>query len=127
MAGLDDIVDAIDSVAKRFTTYHVDSMEPIFVEQTEALLEAATTVNAAVHKLRHSRSLSDLGSLLIAVHYQESIGDDNHHAALSKLFGGRSDVLFVLKWKDLHTRVEDAIDACEDVGNVLERIVLTNA
>jgi uncharacterized protein Yka (UPF0111/DUF47 family) len=55
------------------------------------------------------------------------LGDDNHHAALSHLFDGSCKPLFVLKWMELFTMSEQAIDACEDVGNILERIVLKNA
>ena len=125
--GLDDIIDYIDSLAKRFPLYHVESMEPTFVRQTEVLVRASTRVGDAVHKLRTSRRMSDLGDTLIEIHRQESVGDDNHHAALSRLFDGSLPPLFALKWKELHTLVEEAIDACEDVGNIIERVVLKNA
>ena len=125
--GLDDIIDHINTVAKRFPLYHVESVEPTFVQQTEVLVRAAMRVNDAVHQLRKSHKLSDLGETLIEIHRQESIGDDNHHAALSRLFDGTCQPLFVLKWKELHTLIEQAIDACEDVGNILERIILKNA
>jgi len=122
--GLDDIIDLTDEVAKRIDLYAVDSIEPGFVDQTEVLVRAAVTVNEAVHRLRKSRRLADLGETLIEVHRLESLGDDNHHAALARLFDGSHETLFVIKWKELHTLVERAIDACEDVGNILERIVL---
>ena len=125
--GLDDVIDYIDSLAKWFPLYHVESMDPMFVGQTEVLLLAATRVAAAVRRLRTSRTLSDLGGALVEIHRQESIGDDNHHAALSRLFDGSCPPLFALKWKELHTLIEEAIDACEDAGNILERIVLKNA
>ena len=31
-----------------------------------------------------------------------------------------------MKWKEFYDMIEKAIDACEDVGNTLERIVLKN-
>jgi uncharacterized protein len=33
----------------------------------------------------------------------------------------------VIKWKDIYGLLEDAIDACEDVANVIERIVVKHA
>jgi len=83
-------------------------------------------LSEAVHRLRKSRKLSELSDKLIEIHHKESVGDDNHHAALSRLFGGGIDALDVLKWKELYDYIEDAIDGCEDVGNTLERIVLKN-
>ena len=63
---------------------------------------------------------------MIDIHHKESIGDDNHHAAMSHLFSGEVNPLDVVKWKDLFDYIEEAIDGCEDVGNTLERIVLKN-
>ena len=76
--------------------------------------------------MRKSRKLSELSDALIKIHAKESEGDDNHHAAISRLFDGTSPPLEVMKWKELFDLVEDAIDGCEDAGNILERIILKN-
>jgi uncharacterized protein Yka (UPF0111/DUF47 family) len=123
---LDDIVDFIDALSKRFPLFHVKSMEPIFVKQTEVLIASTKSLNQAIHLLRRSRKLVDLNPILIDIHTQESVGDDNHHAAMSKLFSGGTDALEVMKWKELFDYIENAIDGCEDVGNTLERLVLKN-
>src|SRR6476660_8667721 len=90
---LDDIIDTIDALAKRFPLFHVKKMEDGFVKQSELLVEAMKSVSDAVTKLRANRKLSDLSKLLIDIHHKESIGDDNHHAAMSRLFDGRTDPL----------------------------------
>ncbi len=126
VGGLDDIVDTIDALAKRFMLYHVQTMEPQFIEQTEVLIKATEALSEAVFKLRKSRKLSDLSASLIEIHRLENVGDDNNHAAMSQLFDGRTGPLEVMKWKELYDLVETAIDNCEDVGNTLERIVLKN-
>lgn len=123
---LDDIVDTIDALAKRFPLFHVKHMEPAFVAQADVLVEAAAAVAEAVGRLRKSRKLSELSDKLIEIHDKESVGDDNHHAAISRLFEGDIAPLEVMKWKELYDYLENAIDACEDVGNTLERIVLKN-
>jgi hypothetical protein len=126
VGGLDDIIDGIDALAKRFPLFHVKSMEPTFALQADVLVQATVAVSEAVHRLRKSRKLSELSDKLIEIHHKESVGDDNHHAALSRLFSGGVDALEVMKWKELYDYIEDAIDGCEDVGNTLERIVLKN-
>jgi uncharacterized protein len=123
---MDDIVDNIDALAKRFPLFHVKTMEPEFEQQADVLVQAAVALSEAVHRLRKSRKLSELSDKLIEIHHKESIGDDNHHAAMSRLFSGGTDALEVLKWKELYDLIEEAIDGCEDVGNTLERIVLKN-
>jgi predicted phosphate transport protein (TIGR00153 family) len=123
---LDDIVDVIDALAKRIPLFHIEKMEPGFVKQADLLLEATVATSEAVKRLRKGRKLSELSEKLIEIHHKESIGDDNHHAAMSRLFDGSHEPLEVVKWKELYDYIEEAIDGCEDVGNTLERIVLKN-
>lgn len=126
IGGLDDIIDLIDSLAKRFELFHVEQMETDFQKQADVLVQATVTLSEAVHRLRKSRKLSELSDKLIAIHHSESLGDDNHYAAMSRLFQAGTDALHVIKWKELYDLIEEAIDNCEDVGNTLERIVLKN-
>lgn len=123
---LDNIVDAVDALSKRFTLYHIDSVEGAFVAQTEVLIKAARNVQEAVARLRNGRRLSEVSPNLIEIHRLENVADDNHHAAISQLFDGSHDPLFVLKWRELYELLEAAVDGCEDVGNSIERIILKN-
>lgn len=126
VGGLDDIVDAIDALAKRFGLFHVAEMDGGFLQQTQVLVDASAALSDAVKLLRTTRRLSRFSDLLIEIHRLENVGDDNNHAAIYRLYDGRADPLTVMRWKEIHDRVESAIDACEDVGNTLERIMLKN-
>jgi uncharacterized protein len=123
---LDSIVDNINALAKRLSSYHVKTIEPAFVKQAEILVQATIALAEAVHMLRKTRKLSALQPKIIEVHRLENVGDDNHLAALSKLFENGNDPLHVVKWKEFFQFMESAIDGCEDATNVLERIVLKN-
>ena len=124
---LDDIVDAIDSLAKRFSLYHIKAVEPAFAQQTDILVQAVTTLDTAVHRLRKSRKLTDIAPEIKAIGQLEKQGDTINHDAVSRLFAnGRDDPVEVIKWKEFYDRIERAIDRCEDVANTLERILLKN-
>ena len=90
------------------------------------MVQATVALSEAVHRLRKSRKLSELKDVLIEIHRLESVGDDLNHAAISQLFEGNTAPLDVMKWTKLFEYIEEAIDGCEDVGNILERIVLKN-
>ena len=123
---LDSITDNINALAKRLSSYHVKTVEPAFVKQTEILVQATLALSEAVKLLRKTRKLTDLQAKIIEVHRLENVGDDNHLAALSKLFEGGFDALHVIKWKEFFQFIESAIDGCEDATNVIERIILKN-
>src|SRR3954464_7683551 len=68
VGGLDDIIDGVDALVKRMPLFHVKSIPPIFVAQTEVLIKATEAVKDAVFRLRKSRKLSDLSQTLIEIH-----------------------------------------------------------
>jgi uncharacterized protein len=124
VGGLDDIVDEVDALAKRFKLYHVGSMDPDFAKQAQVLMKATAALLEAVTRLRKHRNLGELTEVLIQVHQLENDGDEINHNAVSRLYEGHIPPLEVMKWKELFDRVEKAIDKCEDVANTLARIAL---
>ncbi|HXK28992.1 MAG TPA: DUF47 family protein, partial [Candidatus Binatia bacterium] len=56
----------------------------------------------------------------------ENEGDYLNRAAVAKLFEPNNNPLEVIKWKEIYETMENAIDRCEDVANVLEGIALKN-
>ena len=57
---LDDIIDNIDALAKRFALFHVKSIEPTFIKQCDVLVQATQVLSDAVGQLRKTHKLTDL-------------------------------------------------------------------
>ena len=45
---------------------------------------------------------------------------------VAELFHSEPDPIAIIRWKDIHERLEDAIDACENAADVLEAILVKN-
>jgi uncharacterized protein len=129
---IDDVVDMIDAVAQRMMFYKVDSVRQEFINQCAVLVKASRLMADAVHAVRHMKDRKrrkpgqSLDDLMIAVHEAEEEGDTIHHQMLAELFECGLDAFQVIKWKELHQLVEEAIDYCDDVAVVVHRIVLKN-
>jgi len=46
--------------------------------------------------------------------------------AVADLFRSGNDPLTIIRWKDIHAQLEDAVDACEQAADVLEAIFVKN-
>jgi uncharacterized protein Yka (UPF0111/DUF47 family) len=57
----------------------------------------------------------------------ESEGDGVYRRTLARLFSGEFEALDVLRWKDIVTAMEAAMNALEDISDVVESIVLKHA
>lgn len=124
---LDNCIDDIDAVAKRFNLYHVEKPSHWIVKQARILNDQTKSLEKAVQRLRDLKRPNGLQDHLMEIHRLENEGDDNNHTAIKELFENGSDAMNVMKWKEIYERTERAIDACEDVSNTIMRVVLKHA
>jgi hypothetical protein len=54
----------------------------------------------------------------------ENEGDIILRTAMANLFEHEKDAIELIKWKEILERIEESIDICEDVSNIVEGIVL---
>jgi uncharacterized protein Yka (UPF0111/DUF47 family) len=123
-AGLDDIIDYIEEIADTVNLYGITTIPRAASELTGLLAQAVVQLEQAVGKLRSGKKD---GEYAIEVHRLEDVGDSTSRHAIAELFQGQRDPLEVIKLKDLYGLLEDALDRCEDVANVIENIAIKNA
>lgn len=126
--GMDDVADEIDSVAIRFGIYRITELREGVLEMTDLLIRAVREVEKAVPLLRKGRQRDTIIACCREIHRIENESDAVYQRAESELFSGAvSDPLTVIKWKEIYECLEEAVDRCEDLSNVLEGIQLKYA
>ncbi|HYX86953.1 MAG TPA: DUF47 family protein [Gaiellales bacterium] len=120
---LDDICDFMDQVADELNLYGVEEVPREAIDQAGVIFRAVSKIADAVQGLD---GLRDIRHHLIDVHTLEDEGDRIVRAATAKLFRDGLDPLVVIRWKDIHHDLEQAVDRCEHAAHVLESIYLKN-
>jgi predicted phosphate transport protein (TIGR00153 family) len=121
---MDDVLDRIQEVAETFVIYDVQKPTDDARSLAGILSAQAGQLNEAIGKLE---GLKGLESNLKAIHDLENEADGLSRAAVARLFRGGHEAIEVIKWRDIYTAMENMIDAAEDAGEVMERIVAKNA
>ncbi|HEX6700192.1 MAG TPA: DUF47 family protein [Gaiellaceae bacterium] len=120
---LDDVCDHIDEAAGHIVGYGITGIRPAARAQGEVISRAATKLQEAVERLDGFR---DTKRQLIELRELEDEGDRLNHEAIAELFRSHDDALYVIRWKDVHEQLEEAVDACENAADVLEAILVKN-
>ena len=121
---LDDVVDDIYQVAALLRVLGVKEILPELVEQAQVLVKMAKETTLLIDRLE---SMNDTKGLLDSIDRLESDGDAVYRRALGRLFSGEFDALDVIKWKDIVSAMEGALNTLEDIGDVVESIILKHA
>ena len=120
---LDDVCDHVDEAAGHIVGYGIQDVRPAALAQGEVIARAATKLQEAVEQLQGFR---DSKRQLIELRELEDEGDRLNHEAIAELFQSADDALYVIRWKDVHESLEEAVDACENAADVLEAILVKN-
>ncbi|HEY6783067.1 MAG TPA: DUF47 family protein [Candidatus Dormibacteraeota bacterium] len=123
-SGLDDVLDYIDEIAETIILYGITEISAAAKSMARLIVAAAVEMQAAVSKLESKSGVREHG---IEVHRIENVGDNESRRAIGELFRGGYDAVSIIKLKDFYTLLEDSLDRCEDVANVIEGITIKNA
>ncbi len=74
----------------------------------------------------HLEGFRDSDEELTALRALEDEGDRLLRDAVGELFRNEPDPVAIIRWKDIHERLEEAVDACENAADVLEAIYVKN-
>jgi len=124
ISALDDVLDLIEEAADTFVLYRIDAPTAVAVQQAAIVVKQCEQLHDA---LLHLRGFKGLESRWIEVHRLENEGDQLARQAIADLFANGGDPVGIIKWKEIYALLESAIDKCEDVANIIERITIKHA
>ena len=120
---LDDVCDHIDDSAEKIVGYGVRDVHEQARQQAQVIQRCAAKLAEAIALLE---GFKDSRRQLIELRTLEDEGDRLSRAAISELFAGDPDPVSLVRWKDIHEQLEEAVDACENAADVLEAILVKN-
>ena len=123
---LDDVLDYIEACAERLFLFKIEKTTEESILICGVLVKSVKQLEQAVSQLRRLKDADSILRHCAEINRLENEGDYLNRAAVAKLFEPNSDPLEVIKWKEIYETMENAIDRCEDVANVLEGIALKN-
>jgi uncharacterized protein Yka (UPF0111/DUF47 family) len=144
---LDDIMDNMEKTSYRLDVFRIEKPTPESIELARIIRESCTRIEAAIKMLRDLRNSEKIHTLVREIGHLENDADDVYRAADANLFAslvqangtgekvtGYSeypahpitpiDILTLIKWRELYEWLEETVDACKSVANVISEIVI---
>jgi uncharacterized protein len=121
---LDDVVDYTEEAADFLGLYQIEAPMEQATALTKVLVESCEQLAMG---LEHLPTFKDLDRYWIEIHRLENEGDRISRNAVASLFSNGIDPMVVIRWKDIFSVLEEAIDATEKAAQILEGIVIKNS
>lgn len=124
---LDNITDDIESTAHRFRMFNVTGIRDEAKLLAKLIVQCTRELMNVMSELKRMKTSKILKEKIIEVNRIEDEADEIFRSAMQKLFVSESNPIEVIKWKEIYEYLENTLDACEDVANIIEGVVMKNA
>ena len=126
--GLDDGVDYLQGTLQRIVMYRTGKAMSGAVTMTKLLIESTEEIIRAFSLLKDIRK--NQAQILDATHkiaQLESEGDRVYRHEIAYLFDKEKDPIALIKWKDILEKLEDTLDHCEKMSDMIRGVVMKYA
>lgn len=124
---MDNVIDYIERSASRFDMFNVDKVRVGTTELCEMIVKIT---NELVEMMKQFHTMKKNGLVITHVNGINKIeedGDTLSRSVIKKLFQGDTEAIEVLKWREIFKHLENTLDACQHVANLVEGVVMKNA
>lgn len=120
----DDVIDLIENVMHNIYIYEVTQKFDLAVEFSALFKEVAVYFEDLLQCLQKPKYTEKLMDLIIKIHNLEDKGDVIFIEAMRKLFKESTDPIMTIKMKDIFENLENAMDKCQRVSDIIEGIIV---
>lgn len=127
-SGMDDVIDGINSCAKRITIYNPHPISDKGKELGHMVQQEAALIGQAMDELEAFRKSPDkLRTYCNQMHDIENRADDIYEFFITRLFEEEKDCIELIKIKEIMYELEKTTDAAEHVGKILRSLIVKYA
>lgn len=124
---MDDILDLTQDVAQSIYLYDVRKLTQEACHLSDICVSCCERVKSAVLLLNNMDNGPAILKTCEEIDRLESDADRAMRTGMAKLFREEQDTRQLIKLKAMYELLETITDACEDVANIIEGIVLENS
>ena len=126
ISGMDDVLDLMQDAAESMHLFDIQVLPPESQRMVDLLASCCLKVREAVGLLSSMDNASRTLALCQEIDVLESEADAASRDGISRLFREEQDVRQLIKHKNVYEYLENAIDKCQDVANVIEAVIVEN-
>ncbi|WP_392486627.1 DUF47 domain-containing protein [Haloimpatiens sp. FM7315] len=124
---LDDIDDFIERTSSRFVMFNMTKSTQHALAFCDLILAATKESIELMKEFKLLNKSKMLSKKVVEINRIEDDGDILFKRTIKELFNGKTLDIEIIIWKEIYERLENVLNGCEDLANIIEGVVMKNA
>ena len=127
--GIDNVLDDLDAVGKALIQFNLSDAQQELTQMSDIMLASSREIEVLSSLIWDPAAADEVQRRLILVSDLENKADAVFNLVITRLFDPSAglEALEVMKWKEIYEGVEQGVDRCKEVANVIGNIAAKNA
>lgn len=125
---LEDCIDQLHGALMRISLYHISQITPAageIIDQLEIMGQELKDIFSLLKNIdKNETELMDRSNRLSKI---ETEIDNIYRREISRIFDGHTELIDVIRWKDILGTLEETADKVEQLGNVIKEVTMKYA
>lgn len=123
---IDNVTDKIEDVFIRLYTNNIRKMHPDAVEMAKVVIHCCESVKDMLIEFPNFKRSKTLKDQIIRINTMEEEADRRFISCMASLHRSGADALDIIAWREVYKYIENCADACENVADVVEGVIMDN-
>ena len=125
---IDTVTDKIEDVMMRLYMFNIREVREDAIKIADIIMKCTSALKDALEEFHNFRKSKTINGKVIEVNHLEEEGDRMYVVAVRRVFTEEDiNPTTAMAWNEVFHYMEDVCDACEDVANVIEGVIMKNS
>jgi predicted phosphate transport protein (TIGR00153 family) len=125
---IDTVTDKIEDVLQRIYMFHIREIREEAILLADIIVKCTSELKAALEEFHNFRKSKTIMEKLIEINHLEEEGDRVYVSAVRRVFSGDDvSAKTAVAWSQVFHYMEGVCDACEDVADIIEGVIMKNS
>lgn len=123
---IDDVIDNLDEIIIDLNIFNVNYLRDDFKEFVELICQMSIKLRDIMNRFKERKKYEQIINMIIEINGLEEQGDKLYENSIKNLYNTEQNPVEILKWHNIYTTLEEAIDSFESVADYIEEIIMKN-
>lgn len=124
---IDDLVDVIDEITIDIDIFNITEITENMKTSINLLEETIAKTCDLVSIMSNFKNFKEIKEKIVEVNNLEEKADRIYEESISQLYRNEKDAIQVIRWTNIYESIENGFDACENIAECIDEVILKNS
>lgn len=124
---IDNVTDAVEDILVRIYMFNIRSIRNEALEFCNIIIECCEKLKKLMIEFCNYKKSLDINKLIIDINSLEEDGDSLYTNVMRNIYTNSTDPIELMTWTDTFYYFEKCCDACENVADLVESVIMKNS